>query len=135
RLIRTRVHAEIGITCSVGVAATKHVAKVASTMCKPDGLLVVSAADTLDFLAPLSVRAMWGVGPKAAEALEARAIRTIKDLRETPLAVLEKAVGAAAAARLSQLARGEDPREVDTDRVEKSVSHEETFARDVADRE
>lgn len=135
RLIRARVEAEVGITCSVGVASTKHVAKIASTMCKPDGLLIVAGAETLDFLAPLSVRSVWGVGPKAAETLESRGIRTIKDLRETPIKVLEHAVGVASATRLSQLARGEDPRKVDTDRVEKSISHEETFAVDVADRE
>lgn len=71
-LIRARVLDEVGITCSVGVAATKHVAKMASTISKPDGMLVVAAKDTLDFLSPRPVRAMWGVGPKAAEALEAR---------------------------------------------------------------
>jgi DNA polymerase-4 len=135
QLVRARVATEVGITCSVGVAATKHVAKIASTLSKPDGLMIVPLANTLDFLAPLSVRAIWGVGPKAAEALEARAIRTIQDLRDTPTKVLEKVVGVASAARLSQLARGEDPREVETDRVEKSISHEETFSHDVADRE
>ncbi len=135
RLVRARVAAEVGITCSVGVAATKHVAKMASTLAKPDGMLVVAEADTLDFLAPRSVRAMWGVGPKAAETLEGRGIHTIKELRETPYAVLERAMGVAAAARLAQLARGEDPREVEVDRVEKSVSHEETFLSDIWDRD
>lgn len=135
RLIRARVAAEVGITCSVGVAATKHVAKMASTLAKPDGLLIVAEADTLDFLSPRPVRAMWGVGPKTAEALEGRAIHTIGELRQTPLSVLERIVGTAAAERLPQLARGEDPREVQTDRVEKSISHEETFHKDVSDRE
>ena len=134
-MIRARVAEEIGITCSVGAAATKHVAKMASTIAKPDGLLIVPEARTLDFLAPRPVRAMWGVGPKAAEALEGRGIRTIGDLRETPLPVLERAVGAASAARLAELSRGIDARRVETERVEKSVGHEETFHTDIGDRE
>lgn len=133
-LIRERVLDEVGITCSVGVAATKHVAKMASTVAKPDGMLVVPAHDTLDFLAPRPVRAMWGVGPKAAEALEARGIRTIRDVRESSREMLDRAVGPALSARLSELALGEDPRAVDTERVEKSIGHEETFDQDILDR-
>lgn len=135
RLIRERVVAETGLTCSVGVAATKHVAKMASTMAKPDGLLVVPAAETLDFLSPLSVRAMWGVGPRAAEALESRAVRTIGDVRRTPRSVLVRVLGEAGARRVAELAAGEDSREVQTERVEKSIGHEETFEHDVADDE
>ena len=135
QLVRERVLAEVGITCSVGVAATKHVAKMASTLSKPDGMLIVAAADTLDFLAPRPVRAMWGVGPKAAEALEARGIRTIRDIRESPQDMLDRAVGPALGHRLVELARGEDPRTVETTRVEKSVGHEETFDVDITDRE
>lgn len=134
-LIRERVLDEVGITCSVGVAATKHVAKMASTIAKPDGMLVVAAADTLDFLATRPVRAMWGVGPKAAEALEARGIRTIKDIRESSPEMLERAVGPALSGRLAQLARGEDPRAVETERIEKSIGHEETFDQDILDRQ
>lgn len=134
-LVRERVLAEVGITCSVGVAATKHVAKMASTLSKPDGMLIVAAADTLDFLGPRPVRAMWGVGPKAAEALEARGIRTIRDIRESPQDMLDRAVGPALGHRLVELARGEDPREVETTRVEKSVGHEETFDVDITDHE
>lgn len=133
-LIRERVLDEVGITCSVGVAATKHVAKMASTIAKPDGMLVVAAADTLDFLAPRPVRAMWGVGPKAAEALEARGIRTIHDIRESSPEMLERAVGPALSTRIAQLARGEDPRTVETERIEKSIGHEETFDHDILDR-
>ena len=133
-LIRERVQSEVGITCSVGVAATKHVAKMASTVAKPDGMLVVAAADTLDFLGPRPVRAMWGVGPKAAEALESRGIRTIRDVRESSPDMLDRAVGAALALRIAQLARGEDARVVETERVEKSVGHEETFNDDIVDR-
>ncbi|WP_334147873.1 DNA polymerase IV [Microbacterium sp.] len=133
-LIRERVQAEVGISCSVGVAATKHVAKMASTISKPDGMLVVAAADTIDFLSPRPVRAMWGVGPKAAESLEARGIRTIRDIRESSTAMLERAVGPALSARLRQLAHGEDARAIETERIEKSVGHEETFEQDTADR-
>ncbi|MCC2029913.1 DNA polymerase IV [Microbacterium sp. YMB-B2] len=135
RMVRERVHAEVGITCSVGVAATKHVAKMASTLSKPDGLLIVAAADTLDFLTSRSVRALWGVGPKASEALEARGIRTIGDIRNSPQDMLDRAVGPALGARIAQLARGMDAREVETERVEKSVGHEETFDVDITDRE
>ena len=134
RLVRERVADEVGITCSVGVAATKHVAKMASTIAKPDGMLVVPAARTLEFLSPRPVRAMWGVGPKAAEALEARGIRTIGDIRESSTEMLDRAVGSALSARLAQLARGEDARAVDTERVEKSIGHEETFEHDILDR-
>jgi DNA polymerase-4 len=133
QLIRERIAREVGITASVGVAATKHVAKMASTMSKPDGLLVVPAARTQEFLDPKPVRAIWGVGPKAAEALEARAIRTIGDVRQTPPHVLERVIGPAGAQRLAQLARGIDAREVETTRTEKSIGHEETFETDVAD--
>ncbi|WP_091232998.1 DNA polymerase IV [Microbacterium sp. 3J1] len=134
RLVRARVEAEVGITCSVGVAATKHVAKMASTIAKPDGMLVVAARETQSFLDPRPVRAMWGVGPKAAEALEGRGIRTIRDIREASPDVLGRAVGPALSARLAQLARGEDAREVETERVEKSIGHEETFDTDITDR-
>ncbi len=132
-MLREKVRADTGLTCSVGVAATKHVAKIASTISKPDGLLVVSAAETRAFLAGLPVRALWGVGPKAAEALEGRGIRLVADILTAPRQVIERALGAAGGARIWQLAHGEDPRTVEVDRVEKSVGHEETFLDDVAD--
>jgi len=134
-LIREKVLRETGLNCSVGVAATKHVAKMASTMAKPDGVLIVPGAETLDFLEPLSVRSVWGVGPRAAEALESRAVRTIGDIRRTPAHVLERALGASGARRVAQLAVGQDPREVQTERTEKSIGHEETFEDDIADDE
>lgn len=132
-LLRRRVHEETGLTCSVGVASTKHVAKIASTLSKPDGLLIVSHADTAAFLAARPARALWGVGPKAAEALEARGIRTVSDILATPRPVLERALGKATGERVWQLAHGVDPREVDTVHVEKSIGHEETFLEDVSD--
>ncbi|GAA2013480.1 DNA polymerase IV [Microbacterium ulmi] len=133
RMLRARVLDETGLTCSVGVAATKHVAKMASTISKPDGLLIVAEADTAAFLAARPVRALWGVGPKAAEALEGRGIRTVADVLEAPRSVLDRALGAATGDRIWHLARGVDPREVDTERVEKSVGHEETFDVDIDD--
>ncbi|GAA5198798.1 DNA polymerase IV [Microbacterium jejuense] len=133
RMLRRRVLDETGLTCSIGVAATKHVAKMASTISKPDGLLIIAAADTAAFLAPRSVRALWGVGPKASEALEGRGIHTISDVLETPREVLDRALGPAMGERIWHLARGIDAREVDTTRVEKSIGHEETFHEDVGD--
>ena len=133
RMLRQRVLDETALTCSVGVAATKHVAKMASTLSKPDGLLVVAEADTAAFLAPRSVRALWGVGPKASEALENRGIRTIADVLEAPRDVLDRALGNAMGERVWHLARGIDPRHVDTERVEKSIGHEETFDQDIGD--
>lgn len=133
RMLRTRVREQTGLTCSVGAAATKHVAKMASTMSKPDGLLIVAASDTDAFLAPRPVRALWGVGPKAAEALESRGIHTVSDILDTPRSVLDRALGAAMGERIWNLARGRDAREVTTTRIEKSVSHEETFRQDITD--
>ncbi|UUT35259.1 DNA polymerase IV [Microbacterium elymi] len=132
-MLRTRVHERTGLTCSVGAAATKHVAKIASTMSKPDGLLIVAEPDTEAFLAPLSVRTIWGIGPKTAEALEARAIRTVQDILDTPPPVLVRVLGPVGADRIARLARGEDAREVEPERIEKSVGHEETFRTDIAD--
>jgi DNA polymerase-4 len=132
-MLRARVRDETGLTCSVGVAATKHVAKMASTISKPDGLLIVSEAETAEFLAARPVGALWGVGPKAAEALHARGIRTVADILQTPRPVLDRTLGPAMGERVWHLARGTDPRSVNTEHVEKSVGHEETFDVDIAD--
>lgn len=132
-LLRRRVLERTGLVASVGVAATKHVAKMASTLAKPDGMLIVSAADTLAFLAARPVRALWGVGPKAAESLERRGIHTVADIRDTPRGVLERALGAAGAEKVWQLSHGIDAREVETERTEKSIGHEETFHVDIDD--
>ncbi|MCC4250505.1 MULTISPECIES: DNA polymerase IV [Microbacterium] len=133
RDLRARVKERTGLTCSVGVAATKHVAKMASTISKPDGLLIVAEADTEAFLRPRSVRTLWGVGPKAAESLESRGIRLIADVLDTPPPVLAQVLGPAMGERVWHLARGVDARAVHTGRVEKSVGHEETFHTDISD--
>lgn len=133
RSLRARVRAETGLVCSIGVASTKHVAKIASTLSKPNGLLIVNAADTAAFLATRPVGALWGVGPKAAEALQGRGIHTVADILASPQSVLERALGVATGERIRQLAQGHDPRSVEVERVEKSIGHEETFLEDVAD--
>lgn len=130
-LIRTRVADEQGITCSIGVASTKFVAKVASNACKPDGMLVVPAAETIAFLHPLPVGALWGVGPKTEEVLHRLGLTTIGDIAHTPAATLVRALGDAHGHHLHDLAWGRDPRRVTPEEPEKSVGAEETFATDI----
>ena len=132
-LIRRRVRAETGLTCSVGAASTKFVAKLASGRSKPDGMLVVPADDTLMFLHPLPVGALWGVGSTTEQALTSRGLRTIGDIALTPLAQLQRAAGKAAGAKLHDLSRGIDPRRVTSDTEGKSIGHEVTFEVDVSD--
>jgi len=133
RQIRARVAAELALTCSVGVAATKFLAKLASTRCKPDGLLVVPAAGALEFLHPLPVEALWGVGEKTAETLRRLGLRLVADVAQAPLGMLRQALGEAAARHLHELAWARDPRPVSVERVEKSVGAETTFDEDVGD--
>jgi DNA polymerase IV len=132
-MLHRRILERTGLTCSVGVAATKHVAKMASTIAKPAGVLVVSEAETAAFLAARPVSALWGVGPKATEVLVGRGIHTVADVLDTPRSVLDRALGSAMGQRIWHLARGLDARRVETERVEKSVGHEETFHRDIDD--
>jgi DNA polymerase IV len=129
--IRARVEAELGLTCSVGVAPTKFVAKLASARCKPNGLFVVPAAGVLDFLHPLPVTALWGVGERTGEQLHRLGIRTVGDLAATPRDTLRRAVGSAAADHLGALADGVDPRPVQPDEVEKSISADRTLEFDL----
>jgi DNA polymerase-4 len=131
--IRADVEREVGVTCSVGVAPTKFIAKLASDLCKPNGMLVVHAEGVSAFLEPLPIRRLWGVGEKTAEVLGRLAIRTIGDLRRTPETILERLIGEAAAHHLSELAHGVDERDVVPYEAPKSVSHEETFERDLDD--
>ncbi|HEX3961102.1 MAG TPA: DNA polymerase IV [Trebonia sp.] len=133
RGIRTTVREQQGITCSVGVAPVKFVAKIASARCKPDGMLVVTADDVLGFLHPLPASALWGVGDKAAEILSRLGLRTIGDIAHVPEQVLQRELGAAAGAHLWALAWGRDERRVVPHREEKSVGAEETFPSDVDD--
>ncbi|SDO76999.1 DNA polymerase-4 [Klenkia soli] len=132
-LVRARIHDEQGITCSVGVAPTKFVAKVASTRSKPDGLLVVRPHEVVDFLHPLPVSALWGVGPKTAEALLRLGLRTVGDLAHAPAGTVEHALGRGAGGHLHELSWGRDPRRVVPDEPERSTGAEETFGADVDD--
>jgi len=132
QLIRAQVREQQGITCSVGVAPVKFVAKIASARCKPDGLLVVPADGLLDFLHPLPAGALWGVGDRAEEVLARLGLRTVGDIAHVPLATLQRELGAAGE-HLWSLAWGRDERRVVPHREEKSVGAEETFATDVDD--
>src|SRR5690349_7623120 len=133
RRIRARMLAEQQLTCSVGVAPTKFVAKLGSTRAKPDGMLVVPAGLVLDFLHPLPVDALWGVGERAAETLRRLGLTTVGELAQAPMGMLRRAVGEAAAAHLHELSWGRDPRRVTPDHAEKSIGAEMTFDTDVAD--
>jgi DNA polymerase IV len=131
--IRADVAREVGVTCSVGVAPTKFVAKLASDECKPDGLLAVPVAGVGAFLDPLPVGRLWGVGEKTGTVLARLGVRTVGDLARTPRSILARVLGEAAAATLGELAHGVDEREVVPYEPPKSIGHEETFERDLDD--
>lgn len=131
--IQARV-AELGITCSIGVATGKAVAKIASDMDKPRGLTVVYPGGEAAFLAPMDVRAMPGVGKQSAERLRRIGISTLGALADAPLDRLVPVFGVNAQA-VRDRARGIDPREIVTESEVKSVSHERTFATDLVTRE
>jgi DNA polymerase-4 len=131
--IRCEVREGIGVSCSVGVAPTKLVAKLGSRAAKPDGMVVVAAGEVEAFLDPLPARALWGVGEKTVEVLSRLGIRTVGDLGRTPETVLGRVLGDQHARDLLDRARGVDERGVVPYEAPKSVSHEETFDRDLDD--
>jgi nucleotidyltransferase/DNA polymerase involved in DNA repair len=131
--IRSTIRDRVGITASVGVASTKFVAKLASESAKPDGLRHIPVADTQEFLGALPIGDLWGVGEATKAALEGVGVERVGDLRAVPPRSLERAVGAAVAIHLVDLAHGRDPRPVKPDRETKSVSVEETFDTDIRD--
>lgn len=133
--IRARVEKELAITCSVGISTTKLIAKLASGRCKPNGLLEIPAERVLEFLHPLPVRELWGVGPKTAEALTRLGLMTIGDIAHTPRGTLIRALGEGQGASLYELAWGRDFREVEESVSDKSIGAEETFAHDLDDHE
>ncbi len=135
QLIRATIAEQQGITCSVGVASSKFVAKLASARCKPDGLLVVPADGVLDFLHPLPVAALWGVGEQTGQVLARLGLRTVGDIAQIPVATLQRELGPAAGAHLAALAWGRDERPVVSRVPEKSIGAEETFPADVDDPE
>ena len=134
RLIKSAVHDETGLTISVGVATTKLVAKVASDLRKPDGLVVVPPGEEAAFLAPLPISRLWGVGEKTATALGEYGVRTIGDLASLPSDALERRLGKHGAS-LVERAHGIDPDPVAGGEAAKSIGHEHTFDRDTADRD
>jgi DNA polymerase-4 len=132
-LIRAKVAEDQALPCSVGVAPSKFVAKLASTRAKPDGMVVVPADRVLDFLHPLPVGALWGVGDRSAEVLQRLGLRSVGDLARAPVGMLRAALGEAAAQHLHDLAWGRDPRRVVPEHVEKSIGAEVTFDEDIDD--
>ena len=134
-LIRASIADQQGITCSVGVATCKFVAKLASTRCKPDGLLVVPAGQVLAFLHPLPVAALWGVGEQTGQVLARLGLRTVADIAHTPVSTLQRELGQAAGTHLAALAWGRDDRLVVPGTPDKSIGAEETFASDIDDPE
>jgi DNA polymerase-4 len=132
--IKQRVRAELSLVASVGVAPTKLAAKIASDIDKPDGLRVVPATELLAFLHPLPVWRLWGVGDKTRSRLGELGIDTIGGVARYPEKALVARLGDAAGHHLAALARGEDARPVETERIPVSMGHRETFDDDVPDR-
>jgi DNA polymerase IV len=131
--IRDTIADEQGITCSVGVATTKFIAKLASGLAKPDGLLVVPEAEVVSFLHQLPVGALWGVGDRTEEVLQRLGLRTVADIAHTPVDTLRRALGDNAGPALYALAWGHDSRPVIPIRRERSIGADETFSFDVDD--
>ncbi len=132
--IKLAIRAEVGLTASVGVATTKLVAKIASDLRKPDGLVVVRPGEEAAFLAPLPISRLWGVGEKTRLALADFGVRTIGDLAAVPPDALRRRFGEHGA-QLAERARGVDSSPVESPQDAKSISHEHTFDVDTSDRE
>ncbi len=131
------------LTCSVGVAASKSLAKLASVAAKPTpgargpipgpGVVEVRPGEELAFLAPLPVRALWGIGPATAAKLERRGITSVGELARLPAETLQTLIGGAAGAHVHAMANGVDDRGVESNREARSIGHEQTFATDLTD--
>jgi DNA polymerase-4 len=133
KAIRRRVRAELGLPISVGVARTKHLAKIASQVAKPDGLVVVDPDIELEFLHHLPVELMWGVGPVTRVRLAEIGVLTIGQLAKTPGWSLERLLGPAAGQKLAALARNRDPRQIKPRRQAKSVGAQSAIGRKPAE--
>jgi len=141
--LRATIHDEQGITCSVGVAASVSVAKLASRRAKPDGVVEVPPGEITSFLHPLDVGELWGVGEKTRAMLHRLGLVTVGDVAHTPLRTLQRAVGAGLGSHLHELAWGTDRRAITPRNVsafgggdpDKSMGAQETFGRDTDDRE
>jgi DNA polymerase-4 len=134
RQLQTRVREQVGLSASLGIAANKLVAKVASDREKPGGLTVVRPGEEASFLSPLPVRVLWGIGPVTAQKLAAMDVTTVGELASVPEQVLRTRFGRNGTAMARQ-ARGIDSQPVVTGRDPKSVSQERTFGRDLAEEE
>jgi len=132
RYLKIEVKSKTALTVSAGVGSNKTVAKIASDMGKPDGLVVVAPGQEAAFLAPLPVRALWGIGPKTGSALNAAGFRTVADIAGAELSSLGSLLGSRAQ-MLQEMARGIDERPVEVEQERKSVGAETTFARDLPD--
>jgi len=137
-LLRARIYDEQGITCSVGMAATVAVAKLASRRAKPDGIVVVPPSAVTTFVHPLDVGELWGVGEKTSELLHRLGLSSVGDVAHTPMTTLQRAVGVGMARQLHRLAWGTDRRVVAArrgpDEPDKTIGADETFGRDTDDR-
>ncbi|MBC2722960.1 DNA polymerase IV [Desulfosporosinus sp.] len=130
--IKERIQQELNLTASVGMACNKFLAKLASDLKKPNGFVIVQPNEIQEFLDPLPVERIWGVGAKTAEKLHIHKIKTVRDLRRLELISLTKLFGSLGS-QLYQLAQGIDDRPVESDRVIKSVGRETTFEVDIGD--
>ena len=133
--IRRRVRDEIGLPISVGAACTKHLAKIASQVAKPDGLVVVAAADEHAFLDPLPVGLVWGIGPVTQARLASRGIRTIGQLAASPEHALHTVLGRALGSKVGALAANDDERKVQPTRRASSVGAQSALGREDVSRE
>jgi DNA polymerase-4 len=134
RTIRRRVRAELGLPISVGVARTKHLAKIASQVAKPDGLVIVDPDTELEFLHDLPVELMWGVGPKTQARLAEAGVRTIGQLARTSERCLEGLLGHAAGGKLAALSWNRDPRQIRTNPRSRSAGAQSALGRKPADK-
>lgn len=133
RAIRERIRDELGLAASIGVASSMYVAKVAGSSAKPDGLLVVPAESTVEFLAPLPLRALWGVGAVTAKRLESFGYSCIRDIQNSSVEQLTPVLGLRQAEHIRNLALGIDPRSVAVDSAEKSIGRSQTFNTDLTE--
>jgi DNA polymerase-4 len=132
--LKTRIRQELGLVASIGLAPNKFLAKVGSDLGKPDGFVVVAPGQEKEFLDPLPISRLWGVGPKTEARLQGMGFRTIGQIAATPVKMLEDALGQAGR-DLWDLANGHDDRQVEPEQEAKSIGAEHTFAEDTADRE
>lgn len=135
RAIKKQIRESTGLTASAGVAPNKFLAKIASDLKKPDGLVVVESAGVEEFLRDLPIARLWGVGPKTEERLHEMGLHTIGAIRKRPQEDMVRALGSNHGVHLHELAHGRDDRPVVPDWEPKSISNETTFEEDTRDRE